>query len=90
MSFILSGPPILKKRQTEPSAEELELHVSVPCDLCHHRWQMWSWDFEELMLCCPQCKVGEPIYNPFGYWTFIESFEKVTNWICVSVQSIEE
>lgn len=87
--YIISGPPP-KKRVLSPAKAEEELIVQTACTLCQYGWLKWSWDFEHLMLCCPACKVGEPIYMPWACWEFIKSFRKVTNWICVSIQSIEE
>lgn len=87
-NFIVTGP--VEIQPSKLAKHEEELIVQASCTICQYGWLKWSWDFEELMLCCPSCKVGEPVYEPFGHEWFMASFAKVTNWICVSIQSIED
>lgn len=89
--FVVVLPPEEQKtaKKVLSPDPDLDLIVHLACDMCGYGWQKWSWDFEELMLCCSSCKCGEPIYDPFGNEWFVKSFHRITNWISVSIQSIE-
>ena len=65
-----------------------DLFVDTRCDMCMHYGLMWSFDFEELMLCCPSCKAGERIYRPWEELRFVTVFNRQSNWITVTIQSI--